>query len=63
MIVITDRMESDLRAQLGELVDAFAAARASGNRTLIENSASWLNQFLDQVQITKKEEDVDNGEG
>lgn len=56
-------MKSDLRAQLGELVDAFAAARASGNRTLIENSASWLNQFLDQVQITKKEEDVDNGEG
>jgi translation initiation factor 2 alpha subunit (eIF-2alpha) len=49
----------NLRAQLGELIEAFASAKASGNRTLIENSAAWLNQFMEKIEIIPKEEEVD----
>ena len=48
-----------MKDQLAELIEAYAAARASGNRTLLEFAAGQLNALLAQVNVTeiKKQEE------
>lgn len=48
-----------MKQQLAELIEAYAAARASGNRMLLEFAASQLNALLasvDVVEIKKESE-------
>lgn len=48
-----------MKQQLAELIEAYAAARASGNRTLLEYAAGQLNEFIAQVEVVeaRKEEE------
>jgi myo-inositol catabolism protein IolC len=48
-----------MKAQLAELIEAYAAARASGNRMLLEYAAGKLNDLMaavDVVEIKKESE-------
>ena len=47
-----------MKQQLAELIEAYAAARASGNRMLLEFAAGQLNEFMGRVEVveSKKEE-------
>lgn len=47
-----------MKPQLAELIEAYAAARASGNRMLLEFAAGQLNELMARVDVTesKKEE-------
>lgn len=47
-----------MKPQLAELIEAYAAARASGNRMLLEFAAGQLNEFMGRVEVVegKKEE-------
>ena len=51
----------DLNSELGQLIDALSAARASGNPMLMEVAGNWINQFMAKVEITERQED--GGEG
>jgi hypothetical protein len=42
-----------MKQQLAELIEAYAAARASGNRMLLEYAAGQLNEFMSEIEITK----------
>jgi hypothetical protein len=45
-----------MKPQLAELIEAYAAARVSGNRSLVEFAAGQLNTFIAGVEVTKIEE-------
>lgn len=47
-----------MKQQLADLIEAYAAARASGNRMLLEFAAGQLNEFMGRVDVveSKKEE-------
>jgi hypothetical protein len=45
-----------MKPQLAELIEAYAAARASGSRLLLEFAVTQLNDFLSKVQITEAPE-------
>lgn len=48
-----------MKQQLADLIEAYAAARASGNRMLLEFAAGQLNEFMaavDVVEIKKENE-------
>jgi hypothetical protein len=45
-----------MKQQLAELIEAYAAARASGNRILLLFAAKQLNEFMSQVELNKLEE-------
>lgn len=45
-----------MKDKLAELIEAYAAARASGNKTLLEYAAAQLNALLQSVDIVAKEE-------
>jgi hypothetical protein len=42
-----------MKQQLAELIEAYAAARASGNRMLLEYAAGLLNDFMAKVDVTE----------
>jgi hypothetical protein len=42
-----------MKPQLAELIEAYAAARASNSRLLLEFAVTQLNDFLSKVQITE----------
>jgi hypothetical protein len=42
-----------MKPQLAELIEAYAAARASGNRTLLEYAVGQLNDFMARVDVTE----------
>jgi myo-inositol catabolism protein IolC len=44
-----------MKQQLAELIEAYAAARVSGNRMLLEYIADQLNDFISQIELTKTE--------
>jgi hypothetical protein len=49
-----------MKPQLADLIEAYAAARASGSRLLLEYAVTQLNEFMARVEvteITKKEEE------
>jgi hypothetical protein len=48
-----------MKPQLAELIEAYAAARASGSRLLLEYAVTQLNEFMakvDVVEIKKESE-------
>ena len=47
-----------MKNKLAELIEAYAAARVSGNRLLLEYAASQLNTFMVGVEITEPKEEV-----
>jgi hypothetical protein len=42
-----------MKTQLAELIEAYAAARASGSRLLLEFAVTQLNDFIAKVEITE----------
>jgi hypothetical protein len=49
-----------MKPQLADLIEAYAAARASGSRLLLEFAVGQLNEFMarvDVVEIKQKQEE------
>lgn len=44
-----------MKTQLADLIEAYAAARVSNNRMLIEYAAGKLNEFMAGVEVVSKE--------
>jgi hypothetical protein len=44
-----------MKQQLAELIEAYAAARMSGSRMLLEFAAGKLNDFISKIEITDSE--------
>jgi hypothetical protein len=42
-----------MKPQLAELIEAYAAARASGSRLLLEFAVTQLNDFMAKIEITE----------
>jgi hypothetical protein len=42
-----------MKPQLAELIEAYAAARATGNRMLLEYAAEQLNGFMAKIELTE----------
>jgi hypothetical protein len=42
-----------MKPQLAELIEAYAAARASGSRLLLEFAVTQLNEFMAKVDVTE----------
>jgi hypothetical protein len=42
-----------MKQQLAELIEAYAAARASGSRLLLEYAVTQLNEFMAKIEITE----------
>jgi hypothetical protein len=40
-----------MKPQLAELIEAYAAARVSGSRLLLEYAVTQLNEFMAKVEI------------
>ena len=45
-----------MKQQLAELIEAYAAARVSNNRMLMEFAAAKLNEFMAGVEVTTTKE-------
>ena len=45
-----------MKPQLAELIEAYAAARASGSRLLLEFAVTQLNDFMAKVDVTEIKE-------
>jgi hypothetical protein len=46
-----------MKQQLAELIEAYAAARASGNMMLLEWAAGQLNAFMARVDVAEIKKD------
>ncbi len=46
-----------MKEQLAQLIEAYAAARATGNPTLQQFATQQLSTFLESVEVTEKETD------
>jgi len=55
---VMDSSAISMKQQLAELIEAYAAARVSGNRMLLEYAAGKLNELMAAVDVveTKKNE-------
>jgi hypothetical protein len=42
-----------MKNQLADLIEAYAAARVSGNRMLLEYAAGQLNDVMAKIEITE----------
>ena len=42
-----------MKQQLAELIEAYAAARASGSRLLLEFAVTQLNDFIARADVTE----------
>ena len=45
-----------MKAQLAELIEAYAAARVSNNRMLMEYAAGKLNEMLQAIEVAVPKE-------
>lgn len=45
-----------MKEKLAELIEAYAAARCSGNRMLLEYAAGKLNEMLQAVEVAVPKE-------
>lgn len=45
-----------MKAQLAELIEAYAAARVSNNRMLLEYAAGELNKFVAAIEVAVPKE-------
>jgi hypothetical protein len=55
-----------MKEQLAQLIEAYAAAKASGNPTLQQFATQQLSTFLGQIDVIEAQptaEDTDGGEG
>jgi myo-inositol catabolism protein IolC len=48
-----------MKQQLADLIEAYAAARASGNRMLLEYAAGKLNEFMQDVNVERNNKETD----
>lgn len=48
-----------MKQQLTELIEAYAAARASGNATLQQFAAQQLSVFLAKIEVTEPTSDTE----
>ena len=48
-----------MKQQLAELIEAYAAARASGNRMLLEFAVGQLNAFLQTADVVEIKKDAE----
>jgi hypothetical protein len=46
-----------MKQQLADLIEAYAAARASGNRMLVEYAAGKLNELMAVVDVVEAKKD------
>lgn len=46
-----------MKQQLAELIEAYAAAKTTNNRILLEYSANQLSGFLQKVELVEAKED------
>jgi hypothetical protein len=46
-----------MKTQLAELIEAYAAARASGSRLLLEFAVTQLNEFMAKVDVVEMKKD------
>jgi hypothetical protein len=46
-----------MKQQLADLIEAYAAARASGSRLLLEYAVTQLNEFMAKVEVTEIKKD------
>jgi hypothetical protein len=46
-----------MKAQLAELIEAYAAARASGSRMLLEFAVTQLNDFMAKVDVVESKKE------
>ena len=53
----------DAKQKLTELIEAYAAARSTGNSLLIQTSGANLIQFLEGCTIAVNTPEADGGEG
>ncbi len=54
-----------MKEQLAQLIEAYAAARATGNPTLQQFATQQLSSFLDSIEVTAQQaiaEDSDGGQ-
>lgn len=51
-----------MKAQLADLIEAYAAARCSGNRMLIEYAAGKLNEMLQAIEVAVPKDILENKE-
>jgi hypothetical protein len=42
-----------MKPQLAELIEAYAAARASGSRLLLEFAVTQINDFMAKIEVTE----------
>ena len=42
-----------MKPQLAELIEAYAAARASGSRLLLEYAVTQINDFMAKIEVTE----------
>lgn len=47
-----------MKENLAQLIEAYAAARATGNTVLLQFAATELSAFLNKVEITEAKEEV-----
>jgi hypothetical protein len=45
-----------MKQQLAELIEAYAAARVSGNRMLVEHAAGKLNDLMAAIEVAVPKE-------
>jgi hypothetical protein len=45
-----------MKQQLAELIEAYAAARVSGNRMLVEYAAGKLNDLMASIEVAAPKE-------
>ena len=48
---------NSMKQQLAELIEAYAAARVSGNRMLLEYAAGKLNELMAAVDVVEAKKD------
>jgi hypothetical protein len=46
-----------MKQQLADLIEAYAAARVSGNRMLVEYAAGKLNELMAAVEVVEAKKD------
>jgi hypothetical protein len=46
-----------MKQQLADLIESYAAARASGNRMLLEYAAGKLNELMAAVDVVEAKKD------
>jgi hypothetical protein len=46
-----------MKPQLAELIEAYAAARASGSRLLLEFAVGQLNDFMARVDVVESKKE------